>query len=165
MRYKKLLNIILLAGSFCFVSVVGYGKTDQVLIINKVLGAEVILAIGSIALVIVTAIHILTVRRLTLQSNRYLRINTVCSQISIVCSQIATRVAKRSQFEAGVTKIRLKGIDLEANDKIMPELKEKLQEKLNYREEEYKKTIKETQNKIDNLEKKLEKLEGKLENG
>jgi len=155
MRYRKLLNIILLAGSLCFVSIVGYGKTDQVLIINKVLGAEVILAIASIALVIATVIHIVIVRKLTLQSNNYLKISKICAEIAI-------RVPKRSQLEADVTKIRLKRIELEANNnKLTPEIKKKL----DYREKECSDTITKTQNEIDKLEKELTKLEGKLENG
>jgi len=158
MRKKRFLAAILLSLSFCFVSGLGYGKTDQVLIINKVLGAEVILAIASIALVIVTVIHIVIVRKLTSESNVYLRIN-------IICSQIATRVSKRSQLEADVTKIRLKKIQLEVNNKITPEIKKVTEGKLNDREKQYKKTITETQNEIDELEKKLTKLEGKLENG
>ncbi len=151
MRVKKLLAAFLLGVGLCFVPVLGYGKTDQVLIINKVLGAEVILAIASIALVIATVIHIVIMRKLASESNVYLRIN-------IICSQIATRVSKRSQLEADVTKIRLKKIQLEVNNKAIPG-------KLNDREKQYKKTITKTQNEIDKLEKELTKLEGKLEDG
>lgn len=154
MRKKRFLAAILLSLSFCFVSGLGYGKTDQVLIINKVLGAEVILAIASIALVIATVIHIVIVRRLTLQSNNYLKISRICAEIGI-------RVPKRSQLEADVTKIRLKRIELEANKKLTPEIKRKL----DYREKQCSDTIKKIQNEIDNLEKKLIRLEGKLENG
>jgi len=153
MRGKKVLAAFLLGVGLCFVPVLGYGKTDQVLIINKVLGAEVILAIASIALVIATVIHIVIVRKLTLQSNNYLKVSKICAEIAI-------RVPKRSQLEADVTKIRLKRIELKANNKLTPVKKE-----LDRREKQCSDTITKTQNEIDKLEKELTKLEGKLENG
>lgn len=118
---------------------------------------EMALVVANIALVIAAAIHILIMWRLTLQTNKRLRISTL---INMVCSQIATRVQKRSQAETDVTNLRLEEIRLGFKGIVTLEKK-----KLKYREEQCKDTITETQNEINNLRKKLKRLEGELENG
>lgn len=111
---------------------------------------EVILVKASVALVIATSIHIVTVIILTSKSNRYLKISTICAEIAI-------QVQKRYQVEADVTKIRLARIELTRNQKLDVEE----MSKLDYREKECSCTIKETQNEINKLQEKLNKLKGK----
>ena len=84
----------------------------------------------------------------------------VYARIGIVCSQIATQVQKRYQCETEVTKLRLEEIRFEIKKELTPEGKKRL----NDREEQFNKTITETQNEINNLERKLKRLEKELDN-